>query len=128
MLDFRSFLRNAETFAQKANVEQEEHRQKPLIVVATLLAWCSVEAYVNGILTDFASVASHFELHERALLLERKLVFSDSGAHIGKFVLRGNDYRKTEHKIMFLVTKFGSGMTPSGTRPWPSVLAEIRDV
>jgi len=63
---------------------------------------------------DFASVASHFELHEKALLQEKKLVFVDSGTEIGRFSLRGTEYGRTEHKIMFLITKFGGGMLSSG--------------
>lgn len=114
MLDFRTYLHSAESFANRAAQDHDEFSRKPLIVVATLFAWLSIEAYVNGILMDFASVAGHFELHEKALLQEKKLVFVDTGSEIGKFELRGDDYRKTEHKIMFLITKFGGGMLGSG--------------
>ena len=46
-------------------------------------------------------------MHERAFLLEKKIKFIDSGEKLGSFVLEGNEYKRLEDKIFFLISKFG---------------------
>ena len=78
-------------------------------------------------------VAPQFEFHERAFLQEKRIGFIENGESAGKFILEGKQYRKTEHKIMFLVARFGSGIYNSdldqGYSLWQSFLKlkESRD-
>lgn len=126
MLDFRSYIENADLYAAEAADEAQEHVRKPLIVVATILSWCAVEAFVNSMLEDFASVEHLFDLHEKGLLLEKKVAFRDTGDEAGKFELEGKDYWKIEHKIMFLVSKFGTGMGSSNLNKGQNLWREFQ--
>ena len=80
-----------------------------LLIPATILAWSAIESFVNNMLDDFGNLPEDlFELHERALLLEQKIKFVDSGNKAGSFCLEGQDYRRLEDKILFLVFKFSN--------------------
>lgn len=108
MTDFREYLGYAEAHLMRAQGESEESREVDwLLIPATILAWSAIEAFVNNMLDDFGSLpAEIFELHERALLLEKKIKFLQSGDQIGKFILEGKEFRRLEDKIFFLIAKF----------------------
>lgn len=111
MIDYLSYIRGAEDFMNLVTKDTPLHQKKLYIVVGTVLSWSAVESFVNSMLDDFASLPDDkFELHERAFLLEQKLMFADSGASIGNFVLRGQEYQKLENKVIFLISKFGRGL------------------
>lgn len=114
MLDFREYLLVSEDYVARASDESQPFQRKQSIVIATIFAWTAVEAFVNSMLSDFEAVIERFLLHERAFLEEKKLVLRDSGSSPGTFVLEGKEYRRIEHKIMFLVARFGGGVKQSG--------------
>lgn len=115
MLDFREFIANAEMYTKYAQDAEANHLVRSHIVVATILAWCGIEAFVNSRLEDFAALPPDiFELHERGLLLEKQIRFIDKGTKAGTFELIGTDYKMLEHKMIFLVAKFGQGIQSSG--------------
>ena len=121
------YMQTAEKHYAFASDEEEEFRRMPHIAIATILAWCSIESFVNSMLDDFSSIAHHFQLHERALLEEKKVMFEDTGLQAGTFALKGKAYWRTEHKIQFLVSKFGAGVDTSdlnrGQSLWQSFQA-----
>ena len=110
MLTFREYLTYAERHLMLAEDEIEKGKDATwLLIPSIILAWASIESFVNNILDDFSALPDGiFELHERAFLLEKKLKLVDSGAKIGQFVLEGSEYRRIEDKIFFLVAKFRS--------------------
>ena len=110
MLTFREYLTYAEKHLMLAEDEIEKGKDATwLLIPSIILAWASIESFVNNILDDFSALPDEiFELHERAFLLEKKLKLVDSGAKIGQFVLEGSEYRRIEDKIFFLVAKFSS--------------------
>lgn len=111
MPNFRQYLDYAERYVQKAELEKERNSRSDidwLLIPATILAWTAIESFVNNRLDDFGSLPEDmFALHERALLLEKRVRFCDSGEKIGTFTLEGTEYRKLEDKIFFLIAKFG---------------------
>jgi hypothetical protein len=101
---FREYIDFAERCLNKA--EKDQPISDWYLIPACTLAWSSIESFVNNMLDDFSSIESnYFSKHEEAFLLEKKLVFMNSGADIGQFVLRGSEYRKLEDKIFFLIAK-----------------------
>ena len=104
MLTYRDYLDYSEKLlleSQKTGLDSHW-----LLIPATILAWSSIESFVNNMLDDFASLPEGtFQFHEKAFLLEQKLKFIDGGENIGHFELVGSDYRRLEHKIFFLLAK-----------------------
>ena len=121
MLDFREYLLVSEDFASRAADESQEFQRKQAIVIATVFAWTSIESFVNSMLADFEAVRDRFQMHEVAFLEEKRLVFKDSGVAPGSFALEGKEYRRIEHKILFLVARFGRGVNVSGLRKGDSL-------
>jgi hypothetical protein len=113
MLTFREYLNYSEKYLMIAEEEYENNNCIDwLLIPSLILAWCSIESFVNNILDDFSSVPDDmFEIHERALLLEKRVKFIDHGDNIGKFALEGSEYRKIEDKILFLIAKFSKQTT-----------------
>jgi len=109
MFTFREYLSYAERYLSDA----EQHYRNGgnvdwLLMPATILAWSSIEAFINNMLDDFGALPDGiFDLHERAFLLEKRIRFEDRGEQIGQFLLEGVEYRRLEDKILFLVAKFG---------------------
>lgn len=110
MLTYRDYLEYAEKHLMLAEDEVQKNRDATwLLIPSIILAWASVESFVNNILDDFSALPDGiFELHERAFLLEKRLKLMDRGDKIGQFVLEGSEYRRIEDKIFFLVAKFSS--------------------
>jgi hypothetical protein len=72
------------------------------------MAWAAIEAFVNSMSDDFASLPEGmFQLHERALLQEKRIKFKADGMQAGTFVLDGTEHRPLEEKIVFLLVNFG---------------------
>ena len=74
MLGYREYLEYAERCVAKA----DEHTADSdwYLIPACILAWSSIEYFVNNMLDDFASLNQEmFELHERSFLLEKRLRF-----------------------------------------------------
>ncbi len=108
MFDFREYLDYADKYIKFA---EKEFVKSPniewLLIPSIVLSWIAVESFINNMFADFSALPEDlFELHERALLLEKKLKFIDHGKNIGKFVLDQTEYRKLEEKIFFLIAKF----------------------
>jgi hypothetical protein len=110
VLTYREYLAYAEKYLMLAEDEIEKGKDATwLLIPSIILAWASIESFVNNILDDFGALPDGiFELHERAFLLEKKLKLVDHGDKIGQFALEGSEYRRIEDKIFFLVAKFSS--------------------
>src|SRR4029079_19012365 len=63
---------------------------------------------INAMVDDFSSLPEDlFDLHERAFMLEKRLVLIDKGQDLGRFLLDSrSEYRRLEEKIFFLIRKF----------------------
>lgn len=104
MLTFREYLDYAERCIDQ--VGEDDGISDWFFIPACILAWSSIESFVNNMLDDFASLDPNlFQLHERSFLLEERLKFINEGKDIGKFILEGKEYRKLEDKIFFLIAK-----------------------
>lgn len=110
MLTYREYLAYAEKHLMLAEDEIGKDKDATwLLIPSIILAWASIESFVNNILDDFSALPDEiFELHERAFLLEKKLKLVSNGDKIGQFTLEGSEYRRIEDKIFFLVAKFSS--------------------
>lgn len=111
MPDFRDYLDYAERYLILAEDEVKRPSDTSwLLIPATILAWGSIESFVNDMLDDFSSLPKDlFELHERAFLLEERVSFVDKGDQAGQFVLKGTEYHRLEDKILFLIARFSTG-------------------
>lgn len=110
MLNFRDYLIFAEKYVNFAESDRRSSTNiEWLLIPSVILSWTAIESFVNNRLFDYGSLPENkFKLHERAFLLEQKIKFIDSGNNIGSFRLEGNDYRRLEDKIFFLISKFSS--------------------
>jgi hypothetical protein len=107
MYDYRDYLSFAKRLFQLAE-EEESKAVDCLLVPSVLLAWIAIEALVNSMVDDFSSLPEDLFLpHERAFLLEKRLVLADKGKDLGTFLLdTRSEYRRVEEKIFFLIRKF----------------------
>ena len=132
-MDYRDYLNYAEKYLLLAETEAEQEKDVTwLLTPATILAWAAIEAFVNNMLEDFGSLPEDmFDLHERAFLLEKRLVFLDTGERAGQFDLVGSEYRGIADKVLFLLAKFGTraGQQIKGTGLWQNFqeLKRVRD-
>jgi len=107
MLNYRDYLSYSEQYIQLA--EDESYNEIKFLLPSVLLSWIAIESFINNIMDDFSSLPKDlFELHERGLLIEKKVMFVDHGNDIGKFKLDQTEYKRLEEKILFLITKFGN--------------------
>jgi hypothetical protein len=106
MYDYREYLGFSKRLFRLAEDEIEETNW--LLIPSVLLAWIAIEALINSMVDDFSSLPEDlFEIHERAFLLEKRLILVDAGADLGKFKLDTRpEYRRLEEKIFFLIRKF----------------------
>ncbi len=129
MYNFREYLEFAERYVNMAEAAHENADR--MLIPAILLSWVAIESFINNILDDFASLpADLFQLHERALLLEKRVTFVDEGEDKGKFILEKTEYRRIEEKIFFLLAKFGKGAElDKGDKLWQDFekLKELRN-
>ena len=107
MLTYREYLSYSDKYIQLA--EDESFDKLKYLIPSILLSWVAIESFINNIMDDFSNLPEDlFELHERGLLMEEKVIFVDRGNDMGKFKLGQTDYKKLEDKILFLITKFGN--------------------
>jgi len=107
MLNYRDYLSYSEKYIQLA--EEESRDKLKFLIPSVVLSWTAIESFVNNIMDDFSSLPEDlFELHERGLLLEKKVIFVDSGNNMGKFKLDQTEYRRVDEKILFLIAKFSN--------------------
>jgi hypothetical protein len=125
-MNYRDYLDCAEKYLLLAEHEDEQAADVTwLLVPSTILAWAAIEAFVNNMLDDFSSLPPDlFELHERAFLLEKRLVFVDRGDRVGQFDLGSREYHRLADKIFFLIAKFGipAGQNIRGDSLWNDFL------
>ena len=126
MLNYRDYLSYSDKYIQLA--EDEPFNELKFLIPSILLSWIAVESFINNIMDDFSSLPKDlFKLHERSLLLEKKVIFVDHGKDMGKFKLDQTEYKKLEEKILFLVTKFGNLNKPyKGDLLWQN-FEDLRD-
>jgi len=107
MTDYRTYLNNAQKYLDLASEIDENEDRDWLLIPAIIMSWASIESFVNNMMDDFSRLPPDlFELHERSLLLEERIRFIDEGKDAGKFILKGNDFKRLEEKILFLIWKF----------------------
>lgn len=107
MTGFREYIEYSSKLLELANDSKKSKIIDHFLISSTILSWSAIESFVNNMLDDFSSLPKDmFELHERALLLEKRIRFSESGKDAGTFYLEGTEYRRLEDKILFLIAKF----------------------
>ena len=119
---FRDFLDYARLFHQAAidNVGLP-HTAMRHSSASILFAWIAVEALINDMMADFASLPEDtFSIHERAFLTEQAVEFMRKGNKLGLFVVtERSEYKRLEDKIMFLLARFGGGtVLDKGSSLW----------
>lgn len=125
---FREYLAHAEAFLSNAEQAKEEGNSKMMernIVSCIVFSWSSIEFFINNMIDDFNSLpANLFELHERAFLLEKSFEFCENGQNAGNFeITNRNQFKRIDHKILFLVAKFGTGSNlDKGGTQWQKFL------
>ena len=126
MLTYREYLFYSDKYIQLAEAESGDKLK--FSIPSVLLSWIAIESFINNIMDDFGSVPEDlFELHERSLLLEKKVIFVDHGSDTGKFKLDQTEYRRLEEKILFLIAKFGNLNEPyKGETLWQK-FRDLRD-
>jgi hypothetical protein len=109
-MDFRDHL----VFSERQITQAEAHSSilsdiSLYLIPSILLSWIAIEAFVNSVIDDLNQVpAGLFSLHERAFLLEKRVMFCEKGRELGKFMIdKTSEYRRLEDKIFFLIAKFG---------------------
>jgi hypothetical protein len=74
MLSYREYLSYSDKYIQLA--EDETVDKLKYLIPSILLSWVAIESFINNIMDDFSSLPKDmFELHERSLLMEKKVVF-----------------------------------------------------
>ena len=108
-MDFRDHL----VFSEKQIAQAEVHSSSIIdislyLIPSILLSWMAIEAFVNSVIDDLNQVPDGlFSLHERAFLLEKRVIFCEKGKQLGKFIIdKTSEYRRLEDKIFFLIAKF----------------------
>jgi len=126
MLNYRDYLSYSEKCTQLA--EEESLDKLKFLIPSILLSWIAIESFINNIMDDFGNLPEDlFELHERSLLIEKKVIFVDHGGDMGKFKLGQREYKKLEEKILFLIAKFGNLNKPyKGEILWQN-FKDLRD-
>jgi hypothetical protein len=114
MLSYRDCLAYAESFYLEARRETGSElsgKRRGSVIASLLFSWIAIESFINSMMEDFAALPQDmFSMHERAFLTEHTVEFVDSGAEAGEFRMSKNlQYRPLEHKILFLLAKFGKG-------------------
>jgi hypothetical protein len=130
MFDYREYLRFARRLFHMA--EDETGEIDSLLAPAVLLAWIAIESLVNSMIDDFNALPEGlFELHERAFLLEKRIILVDKGDNLGKFLLdTRSEHRRLDEKIFFLIRKFSKTTDEyKGTSLWQEFqrLKEVRN-
>jgi len=127
MLNYRDYLSYSEKYTQLA--EEESLDKLKFLIPSILLSWIAIESFINNIMNDFGSLPEDlFELHERGLLIEKKVMFVDHGGEMGKFKLDHREYKRLEEKILFLIAKFGNLNKPyKGGILWQN-FEDLRDI
>lgn len=93
MSNYRDYLSYSEKYIQLS--EEESIDKLKFLIPSVLLSWIAIESFINNIMDDFGNLPEDlFELHERGLLLEKKVTFVDHGGDMGKFRLGQTEYNK----------------------------------
>lgn len=127
MYSYRDYLQFSKRLFRLA--EEETGSLDWLLVPSLLLSWIAIEALISSMLDDFNSLPEDmFQVHERAFMLEKRLVLADSGKNLGKFMLdTRSEYRRLDEKIFFLIRKFGKkDHDYKGTSLWQN-FQELKD-
>lgn len=127
---FREYIDFAERQLEIAEREVESGKTADLYLIpSVILAWSAIESFVNNRLDEFDSLPRGlFAPHEKAFLMEKHLRFQDAGANAGKFMIKGNAFKKLSEKILFLIAKSGAQVRKDQT-PWKEFekFKDIRD-
>lgn len=109
MFTFRDLLDYSERLHNDAREAGNEIAAYPYIIGSILMAWMSIESFINNMLQDFSSLPEGiFTVHEQGFLEERQVRFISKGAEAGTFQVGGkDDYKRLEDKIQFLLAKCG---------------------
>lgn len=109
----------SERLCNDAKETGDEITAAPYIIGSILIAWMSIESFINNMLQDFSSLPEGiFTVHEKGFLEEKQVKFISKGAEAGTFqVEKKDDYKRLEDKILFLLAKCGqkSGLSKGST-------------
>lgn len=106
-------LEQGKRFLEKAKEDKTDDGKTAYLVASLLISCCSLEAFINGVISDFGSW-SKFSIHERALLLE-KIVKFDNGEYV---ILDQLQMTRLKDKIELLLHKFNSPKNYKQSKWW----------
>ena len=108
-----NLLEEAKRFFEKAKVESTIKSKDAFLHSSLLLAFSSLEAYVNGISDDFKD-ADSLNLYEKGFLLEKKISLKN-----GEFILEDRlKISRLIERIEFLFKKFDSSKLDKRSTWW----------
>ena len=108
-----NFLELSKRFLEKAKEETTDDGKMAYRTASLYISFCSLEAFVNGTISDF-SEWNKFSVHERALLLEKHVKFEN-----GEYVLTDQlQMTKLKDKIELLLHKFKCQENYKKSRWW----------
>lgn len=115
-------LEQGKRFLEKAKEDKTEEGKTAFLIVSLLVSFCSLEAFINGIVSDFANW-NEFSIHEKALLLEKTVKF-DNGEYVISDQLQ---ITRLKDKIELLLHKFNCSKNYRQSEWW-SRLSQSADL
>ncbi|QYY58434.1 hypothetical protein [Dehalococcoides mccartyi] len=123
-MSYQQYVRDSEALYDQccdAFKSGNEANGRRCATASVLFSFIAIESFINNMMDDFASLPKDiFTIHERGLLGESYVQFESSGEKAGQFVLTNRrEYKRLEDKILFLIAKFGGGVTvDKGSSLW----------
>jgi hypothetical protein len=115
-----SLLEEAKRFLEKATDCDPGAEQNAHLHASLLLAFCSLDAHINAIATDFEN-RSELSPHDLSILLEREVRLED-----GAFVLRQNlRIVRIEDRIQLLHRRLSGKAVDKAEKWWAELAAAI---
>lgn len=113
-------LEQAKRFLEKAKEEKTEEGKTAYRIASLFISCCSLEAFINGVISDFERW-DRFSVHERALLLEKNVRF-DNGEYVISDQLQ---MTRLKDRIELLLHKFNCRLNYKQSKWWSLLLQTI---
>jgi hypothetical protein len=111
-----NLLEEAKRFYEIAKEKRDLPARKSYLHASLLLSISSLEAFVNGIASDFKN-SSCLSLHEKALLEEKQIVLKD-----GEFLITNQlKMSRLAERIEFLFVKFNKSLLNKRSKWWQNL-------
>jgi hypothetical protein len=108
-----TLLEQGKRFLEKAKEDKIDDGKVAYLVASLFISFCSLEAFINSIVSEFASW-DKLSIHEKALLLEKNVKFCD-----GKYVISDQlQMTRLTDKIELLLRKFNCPKNYKQSKWW----------